>query len=144
MIRFRSSGRLHDATLAGACIVLLASYGCSSIQPAVVVEPGASFALAPGQTATVRGTDTRITFKLVREDSRCPVDVTCVWEGDAKIEIVITPSDSAGTRTLSLRSPNETRAGNLRIRFVGLSPVPRQADGNAPRNYLAEFVAEQG
>lgn len=143
MIRFRSSRRPRYASLASAFVVLLSSNGCSSIQPAVVVEPGASFALAPGQTATIRGTDTRITFSLVREDSRCPVDVTCVWEGDAKIEIVVTPSDSASTRTLSLRSPNETRVGNLRIRFVGLSPVPRQADGNRPRNYLAEFVAEQ-
>ena len=131
------------AVLAGACVVVLSSYGCSSIQPAVVVEPGASFALAQGQTATVRGTDTRITFKQVREDSRCPVDVTCVWAGDAKIEIVITPDGSEGTRILSLTSPNETRVGNLRIRFVGLTPVPRQADGNTPRNYLAEFVAEQ-
>lgn len=143
MIRLMKLSRVRHS-IAGASVLLLSSYGCSSIQPAVVVEPGTSFALAPGQTATIRGTDTRITFKLVREDSRCPVDVTCVWEGDAKIEIVIAPSDSAGTRTLSLRSPNETRVGNLRIRFVGLSPVPRQADGNAPRNYLAEFVAEQG
>ena len=141
MSRLIKARSLH-AVLASACVVLW-SYGCSTIQPAVVVEPGASFALAQGQTATVRGTDTRITFNLVREDSRCPVDVTCVWEGDAKIEIVVAPSDSASTRTLSLRSPNETRVGNLRIRFVGLSPVPRQADGNTPRNYLAEFVAEQ-
>ena len=131
------------AVLASACVVFLSGYGCSSVQPAVVVEPGTSFALAQGQTATVSGTDTRITFKQVREDSRCPVDVTCVWAGDAKIEIVITPNGSEGTRILSFTSPNETRVGNLRIRFVGLSPVPRQADGNAPRNYLAEFVVEQ-
>ena len=142
MSRLTRSRRLH-AVLARVCVVLLSGYGCSTIQPAVVVEPGASFALAQGQTATVRGTDTRITFKQVREDSRCPVDVTCVWAGDAKIEIVITPDGSAGTRILSLTSPNETRVGNLRIRFVGLSPVPRQADGNTPRSYLAEFVAEQ-
>jgi hypothetical protein len=123
---------------------MISSAGCSSVQPAVIVEPGASFTLAPGQTATVRGTDTRITFKRVSEDSRCPVDVTCVWAGDAKIEIVIEPNGSAITRILSITSPNETQVGNLRIRFVGLSPVPRQADGNAPRNYLAEFVAEPG
>ena len=133
------------AAFAGACVLFLSSYGCSSIQPAVIVEPGASFALAPGQTAAVRGTDTRITFKQVREDSRCPVDVTCVWAGDAKIEILIDPSDPVGPRTLSITPPNnELQAGNLRIRFVGLSPVPRQADGNAPRNYLAEFVVEPG
>ena len=144
MTRFMNF-HLWRTSLASACVLLLSSYGCSSIQPAVIVEPGASFTLAPGQTATVRGTVTRITFKQVREDSRCPVDVTCVWAGDAKIEVVIDPDGPAGPRTLSMTPPNnEARVGNLRIRFVGLSPVPRQADGNAPRNYLAEFVAEPG
>jgi hypothetical protein len=129
----------------GSAFLLMSSSGCTAIQPAVIVEPGASFTLAPGQTATVRGTDTRITFKEVREDSRCPIDVTCVWAGDAKIEIAIDPNGPASPRILSITPPNnETRVGNLRIRFVGLTPVPRQADGNVPRNYLAEFVAEQG
>jgi len=110
----------------------------------VIVEPGASFALAPGQTAEVQRADTRITFTKVREDARCPTDVTCVWAGDAKVDVVISrtgvPDDA---KLLSLRSPgNEVRVGNLRIRFVGLTPVPRQSDAGTPRNYLAEFVAE--
>lgn len=144
----RQSGkfwRFCVSAIVSASVLLISSSGCSSVQPAVIVEPGASFALAPGQSATVRGTNTRITFELVREDSRCPIDVTCVWAGDAKIEIAIDPNDGAGTRTLSITPPNnETRVGSLRIRFVGLTPVPRQADGNAPKNYLAEFVVEQG
>jgi len=119
--------------------------GCSPVQTAVIVEPGISFTLAPGQTATVRRADARVTFKEVREDSRCPVDVTCVWAGDAKVDVIIIreggPNDA---KTLSLTPPdNEVQVGNLKIRFVGLTPVPRQADGNTPRNYLAEFVAEQ-
>jgi hypothetical protein len=83
-------------------------------------------------------------LKQVREDSRCPVDVTCVWEGDAKIEILVSREEAADeTKILTLRSPgSETQAGRLRIRFVGLSPVPRQAEANRPRKYLAEFVAD--
>jgi hypothetical protein len=128
----------------GACVLLIANWGCTPIQPAVIVEPGVSFALAPGQTAEVQRADTRITFRQVREDSRCPTDVTCVWEGDAKVDDVISrcgvPDDA---KLLSLKSPYyEVRVGNLRIRFVGLTPVPRQSDAGAPRNYLAEFVAE--
>jgi hypothetical protein len=128
----------------GACVLLIPSWGCAPIQPAVIVEPGVSFALAPGQTAEVKRADTRITFTQVREDSRCPTDVTCVWEGDAKVDVVISrPGVPDDTRLLSLKAPNnEVRVGNLRIRFVGLTPLPRQSDGGAPRNYLAEFVAE--
>ena len=128
-----------------ACGLLLATLGCAGLQIAAVVEPGASFTLAPGQTAAVNGADARITFKRVPEDSRCPVDVTCVWAGDAKVEITISRNGAAdGTRILSITPPNqEATVGNLRIRFVSLAPIPRQADGNAPRNYRAEFIVDQ-
>jgi hypothetical protein len=128
-----------------ACGLLLAGTGCAGVQTAAVVEPGASFTLAPGETAAVRGTDARLTFKRVTEDSRCPVDVTCVWAGDAKIEITISRNGAADdTRILSITPPQyETTVGNLRIRFVSLAPVPRQADANVPRKYRAEFVVDQ-
>ena len=128
-----------------ACGLLLANSGCAGLQIAAVVEPGASFTLAPGQTAAVNGADARITFKRVLEDSRCPVDVTCVWAGDAKIELIVSRNGAADeTRILSITPPNqEATAGNLRIRFVSLAPVPRQADGNAPRNYRAECIVDQ-
>jgi hypothetical protein len=130
--------------IVSAGVLLMASPSCAGVETSVSAEPGASFTLAPGQTAAVKGADARITFKQVREDSRCPVDVTCVWEGDAKIDIVVSrngvPDD---TRILSITKSNEVRVGNLRIRFVSLAPVPRQADANVPRKYLAEFVVDQ-
>ena len=137
--------RTRLLAIVSASFLLIPSWGCAPLQTAVIVEPGVSFTLAPGQTAEVKRADTRITFREVREDSRCPVDVTCVWEGDAKVEVVISRTGTADdTRTLSITPPgNEALVGNLRIRFVGLTPIPRQADGNVPRNYLAEFVAEQ-
>jgi len=124
---------------------LIAGSGCASVTTAVVAEPGVSFTLAPGQTATVKGTDARITFNKVGEDSRCPVDVTCVWAGDAKVEIVISRGGAADeTRILSITpTNNEVRVGNLRIRFVSLAPVPRQADAGTPRNYRAELVVDR-
>ena len=127
------------------CGLLLAASGCTGVQTAAVVEPGASFTLAPGETAAVRGTDARLTFKRVTEDSRCPVDVTCVWAGDAKIEITISRNGAADeTRVLSITPPKyEATVDNLRIRFVALAPVPRQADANVPRKYIAEFVVDQ-
>jgi len=127
-----------------ACGLLLASAGCAGVQTAAIVEPGASFTLAPGETATVRGTDARLTFKRVTEDSRCPVDVTCVWAGDARIEVTISRNGAADdTRILSITPPkHEAVVGNLRIRFVSLAPTPRQADANVPRKYRAEFVVD--
>jgi len=143
----KKSGRFRHGYLAAASAILLvvSGWSCAPMQTtAVVVEPGVAFTLAPGQTATVRRADARVTFREVREDSRCPVDVQCVWEGDAKVEVTIARTGSpTETKTLSIRPPdNEVQAGNMKLRFVGLTPGPRQAD-NTPRNYLAEFVAEE-
>jgi hypothetical protein len=142
MNRSESFGRYSFLAAVSALIIV----GCAPMQStAVIVEPGIAFTLAPGQTATVKTADTRITFREVREDSRCPVDVTCVWAGDAKVEVTIARNGvPAETKTLSITAPNnEVQTGNLKLRFVGLTPVPRQSDGDVPRNYLAEFVAEQ-
>ena len=146
MDRSESFRRYRFFAVVGALVFLAPVWGCAPIQTtAVIVDPGVSFTLAPGQAATVKQTDTRVTFKEVREDSRCPVDVTCVWAGDAKIDVVIARTGlPAETMTLSVTPPdNEALVGNLKIRFVGLTPVPRQGDANTPRNYLAEFIAEQ-
>ena len=123
-------------------VALIVLSGCASVTTEVVAEPGTSFTLAPGETAAVKGTDARITFNKVQDDSRCPVDVTCVWAGDAKAEIVISRNGAADERrVLSITPPNnEARVGNLRIRFVSLAPVPRQADAGTPRKYRAELV----
>ena len=143
----KESARSRYAYLAAASAILLVGSGwaCAPMQTtAVVVEPGVAFTLAPGQTATVRRADARVTFREVREDSRCPVDVQCVWAGDAKVEVTIARTGApTETKTLSITAPdNEVQSGNMKLRFVGLTPVPRQSD-TAPRNYLAEFVAEE-
>ncbi|MFL5502855.1 MAG: hypothetical protein ACJ799_02465 [Gemmatimonadaceae bacterium] len=126
------------------CCLICAPLACAPVETAITADPGTSFTLPVGKTASVRGTDTRLTFMEVRQDSRCPIDAICVWEGDAQIAISISQQGGAGdTRILSIRSPgNETTAGNLRIRFVGLAPVPRQSDTNA-RQYVAQFVVER-
>lgn len=146
MKRSESFRSYRYVAAAGAFVFLASGWGCAPMQTtAVVVEPGVAFTLAPGQTATVRRADARVTFREVREDSRCPVDVQCVWAGDAKVEVTIARTGvPTETKTLSITPPeNEVQTGNMKLRFVGLTPVPRQSDGNVPRNYLAEFVAEE-
>jgi hypothetical protein len=89
--------------------------------------------------------DAQITLRAVRDDSRCPVDVTCVWAGDAKIEIVVSRKGAADeTAILSVApSGNEARVGDLRIRFISLAPAPRQAEAPSARKYRAELVVER-
>jgi hypothetical protein len=142
-----------DAVLIGvrrlisAGTIVAAFFACATVEPLIPVEPGVAFLLPVGKVAAFGGIpNTMISFKQVHEDSRCAVDVTCVWAGDAKIEVTIaryghSPNE---TRILSLTAPNnETTWGDVRIRFVNLTPVPRQSDGNAPRAYVAQLIVNR-
>lgn len=144
MIQANVFRRSTVSAIVTGCLLFLLP-GCAPVETAITADPDVSFALPVGQTAVVKGTDTRLTFSEVREDSRCPTDVTCVWAGDAKIRVVVSRNGAADeTRIMSITPPNnEARTDNLRIRFVGLAPVPRQADANAPRSYVAQFVVDK-
>ena len=138
--RRRNGFRLGQA--ASAAVLLVVSSGCAPMETAVVADPGVAFSLALGKTAAVKGNDVRITFNRVNEDSRCPVDVQCVWAGDAKIELTISRNSSpVETKVISITPPNnEVVAGDLRIRFVGLAPAPRQSEPGSSRAYVAQLV----
>jgi hypothetical protein len=130
--------------LISACAIVAALSGCASMEPTVPAEPGVAFSLPVGKTAAINGSGTRIMFRQVREDSRCPTDVTCVWAGDAKIEVTVLRNGSPDdTKVLGLNPPNnETTSGDLQIRFVGLIPVPRQSD-KSPRAYVAQLIVNR-
>ena len=134
--------RDHIARSTLAALIAGAAAGCATVDTAVVANPGAEFNLALGQAAALSGTGYRITFDRVTEDSRCPIDVVCVWAGDAKIQLTIARSTApADVRILGLSPPNgETDSDGVRIRFVSLAPAPRQSEPSAKRKYVARLV----
>src|SRR4051812_9080728 len=88
----RRSPRSDFALIRAAAIALTSAAiaaGCATVEPPVVAGPGAAFSLPVGKTATVSGTGVRIPFNRVTTDSRCPIDVVCVWAGEARIELAI-------------------------------------------------------
>lgn len=68
--------------------------------------------------------DLQIRFIGVPEDSRCPLDVECVWAGNAKIVLGVSLKDSDET-VITINStvdPQEALYAGYRIRFVSLKP----------------------
>jgi hypothetical protein len=59
--------------------------------PSSSPDPGstvpADIQLQAGQTATLEGGALQVTFVDVIEDSRCPMDVMCVWMGQAVVSL---------------------------------------------------------
>lgn len=122
--------------------LVLAACGNKVSTPAGDKIPlGREFTLAPGQSAVVDD-DLRLTLKSVTDDSRCPVDVTCVWEGDAKVSVeVITPAPRAEHDLhTSARDGREAKHGAYRITLVKLEPAPRSTATISPGDYRATFV----
>lgn len=138
-----------------SCCVLLACCGAPDAVVASVPGGGAAnavrlereFKLRPGQQVSVKGTKLRIKFTAVNEDSRCPLDVTCVWAGNAMIRLWIT--SGRGGKALILNTnksstlSDEAQFQGFKLRLVTLSPYPRTDQKIAPSDYTATLLVSR-
>jgi hypothetical protein len=101
-----------------------------------------------GETATFEGTT--FTFESVMEDSRCPKDVTCVWEGEAKIRVVIETGSDRKVMQMIFRGEHfGTDEENLLVetktkKLFGyrLSPYPETKLPKEERDYQLEVLMQ--
>jgi hypothetical protein len=124
-----------------ACLAMAACGNKVATPSGEKIPLGREFTLAVGQSAVV-GDDVRLTLKSVTDDSRCPVDVTCVWEGDAKVSVeVITPSPRAEHELHTTgRESHEAKHGAYRVTLVKLEPAPRSTVTISSSDYRATLV----
>jgi hypothetical protein len=127
--------------LAPLICLLLATAACddSPTGPTVVLDR--TFALAPGQVASVEGLRVRLTFVDVTGDSRCPADAVCIQGGDAVVRV----RGAAGTASamLELHTGDSSRASasfeGLRVQLVELQPYPFSSRTIQPGDYRASL-----
>jgi hypothetical protein len=105
---------------------------------------GEEFELAPGQSAAVGEEGLRVTFKSVADDSRCAVDVTCVWEGDATVLVSVVRS-SQSPADLELHTSRRGGAAEetyerYLVRLTRLAPQPVSTRDTDPASYRATLV----
>lgn len=83
-------------------------------------------ALTVGERVTIAGHDLAITFREVAADSRCPVDVTCVWQGDAAVVLILESAGQRDTVTLHTADPDgQVRRAGVLLTLAGVMPAPR-------------------
>ena len=70
-------------------LVLLVGCGGATEPENVQVRLGTDFQLALGQVAELEGSNLRLEFEAVPEDSRCPPWAYCFWAGDALVELEV-------------------------------------------------------
>ena len=92
--------------------------------------------LGYGKTAKVG--DTAVTFARVVSDSRCPVNVNCIWEGNAQIEVAVECAGRTETVELNTTGPKQSaEAEGYSIKLIELKPVPRASEKTKPAEYKA-------
>ena len=124
-----------------ALVAAIAVAGCfdSPTGPDAVV--GRPFDLKAG-AVSVLPDGTRLTFREVQADARCPMDVTCVWAGDATVAITLTPSKGAAELRELHTQPTGSQVSfaNFTIALTALAPYPRSSRQIGAGEYVATFV----
>ena len=111
-----------------------------TLQPGQPVEVD----LAVGDDLVVPGSILRVTFTRVVDDSRCPVDVTCVWEGNAGVELGLALG-SGPTVPYVLNTtlePTAVTAGVYTLTLVAVEPAPVSTQTIAPDAYRIRLRIE--
>jgi hypothetical protein len=95
-------------------------------------------AIPVGQTVVIAGTTLRITFNAVDSDSRCPIEVACVWAGDAAVQLSFAHVTKSGSATLHTGiNPSSTVFDGFRITLLSLAPDQSEENPIDPASYVA-------
>ena len=100
------------------------------------------FSVAYGRDVAVPGTIARLGFEQVTQESRCPSDVVCVWEGEVTLVLGITVGDGPTVpQTINLRggvSAPVTIQG-VTVTLFRVDPYPVSTEPHGPEDYVAFF-----
>ncbi|HEV8600042.1 MAG TPA: hypothetical protein VGQ69_11825 [Gemmatimonadales bacterium] len=109
------------------------------------VSRGQEFDLELDHSARIAGSEQSVHFEAVEQDSRCPVDVTCVWAGNALVRLRL--QGGAGCSTLlRLNTDLEPRTGTgcgLPLEVRGLEPAPRSGEPPTGRRYRVRLLVPE-
>ena len=129
-----------------ALLFVLAAAGVCAAQTARV---GREFEARAGRVVTLDGGALRLRLVRVESDSRCPVDVDCVWAGNAEVLVEVGGRGWRGRQTLKLDTSaggeraSELRYGRYTIKLVSLSPQPRSSRKIAQGQYRATLLVSK-
>lgn len=89
-----------------------------------------------------------VTFQQVTQDSRCPTNVSCVWQGIVEIELVIEVAEATESFLLSSYPPYQNVPGQVdfkgyRINFLDAFPYPHSTQKIQPEDYQVILLLEK-
>ncbi len=113
---------------------------------AAVAQLDVTATVARGGRAVIAGTGWTIKFLEVVEDSRCPIDVQCIWAGQVVVRLIGEHTDGRVTALVLTIGPGERGSGligDLRVEGLGVDPA-RRAGTSHPADYSLRLRASLG
>ncbi|MBK8943960.1 MAG: hypothetical protein IPM32_01695 [Ignavibacteriae bacterium] len=87
-----------------------------------------------------------IQFAELVGDSRCPLDVMCVWEGDAEVKLVFSKNNNSEEFTLhtAINYYNvDTLLFGYKIQLLEVNPYPKLNVEIPPKDYKLKIKIEK-
>ncbi|HEX7999777.1 MAG TPA: hypothetical protein VF528_15425 [Pyrinomonadaceae bacterium] len=108
-------------------------------------ELGREFTLKVGEQVGIREEGLKISFSLVKEDSRCPKGVNCIWAGNGKILLQVSKGrgKAASVELNTGIEPRQLRFQNYNIKLINLDPYPEKDVTNRRERYVATLVVSK-
>lgn len=98
-----------------------------------------------GDKAVINSDGVIVRFLSVTEDSRCPSDVTCVWQGKASviINININGLDLGNYEFSTDGNKNIINVNEYHIQLTSIEPYPESSKGFEKSDYILKFIVSK-
>jgi hypothetical protein len=137
--------RRHTRVLASWILAAVVASACSQAPVAETgPEPGERFSLRAGESASIRGERATIAFERILSDSRCAIDVQCIWAGEARGAFRLEKrGEAAVSFELDTDRDPVREVGGYRVSLLAVSPAPRSTVRIAPADYRVELTVSR-
>jgi hypothetical protein len=96
------------------------------------------------QEKVVPRTQIKVKFVELVEDSRCPVDVRCIWAGNARVKLRFSKGSDVETVALNtIVKPQTFEFGGYSFTLSGVAPRPRTNVRISRLGYVAALSAKK-
>ncbi len=144
MFKIKKRDSIALMTIAALCFTFQSSAFGSPI-PIVLTGDESSFVLKMGETADINS-DFQITLLKILDDSRCPSDVTCIWEGTVSAEVkIIKDGSSRGNYVIpiGLAGIESQSLDGYFIMLYDVKPYPISTHQIIPSEYVATLIVSK-
>ncbi len=121
---------------------------CESEKPCETFQIGTPFEINWNETITFCTEPISISFTKLAEDSRCPENAVCIWQGLAEVEVLISVNGTEEKFLLSTyptfrNVPSIVQYGGLTFSLEEVNPYPNTTKSYSEKDYSIHLLVEK-